>query len=91
MDLPKFYCELNPIERVWCHAKKYSRAHCNGTITRLRQVVPESLSSVTREMIGHFFAKSCDYEAAYRDGHTCASVDNVVKAYKSHRRVTNCT
>ena len=29
-----------------------------------------------------------DYEAAYRDGHTCTSVDEAVKMYKSHRRVT---
>ena len=24
MFIPKFHCELNPIERVWCHAKSYS-------------------------------------------------------------------
>ena len=23
--LPKYHCELNPIERVWGHAKKYTR------------------------------------------------------------------
>ena len=23
--LPKFHCELNPIERVWCHAKRIKR------------------------------------------------------------------
>jgi hypothetical protein len=25
-------CELNPIERCWCHVKKFTRAHCNGSI-----------------------------------------------------------
>ena len=35
--IPKFHCELNPIERCWCHAKKYTRAHCNGSIIRLRK------------------------------------------------------
>lgn len=25
--LPKFYCELNPIERVWAHAKQYNYVH----------------------------------------------------------------
>lgn len=30
--IPRFHCELNPIERCWCHAKKYTRAHCNGSI-----------------------------------------------------------
>ena len=38
---PKFHCELSPIERVRCQAKKYTRAYVDGTITRLRKVVPE--------------------------------------------------
>lgn len=33
MFFPKFHCELNAIERCWCHAKKYSRSYANGTIT----------------------------------------------------------
>ena len=27
--IPKFHCELNLIERVWCHAKQYTRSHCD--------------------------------------------------------------
>ena len=27
--IPKFHCELNPIERVWAQSKKYSRANCD--------------------------------------------------------------
>ena len=27
--LPKFHCELNPIERVWAEAKRYSKAYRN--------------------------------------------------------------
>ena len=26
--LPKFHPELNPIERVWGQAKRYSKSHC---------------------------------------------------------------
>ena len=29
MFLPKFRCELNPIERVWCQAKQFTRSHCD--------------------------------------------------------------
>ena len=27
---PKYHCELSPIERVWCHSKKHTRAYANG-------------------------------------------------------------
>ena len=30
--LPKFHCELNPIERVWAQAKAYYWAHTNCTL-----------------------------------------------------------
>ena len=29
MFIPKFHCELNPIERVWCRAKQYTCSHCD--------------------------------------------------------------
>ncbi len=89
--LPKFHCELNPIEHVWCQCKKHTRSYANGTITRLRKIVPESFSLVTCESIGRFFAKCRDYEQAYDEGHTCDSVDEVIKKYKSHRRVKGVT
>ena len=85
--LPRFHCELNPIERCWCHAKKYTRAHCTGSIVRLRKIVPEGLATVSQELIARFFTTCNDYEHAYRLGHTCETVDEKVKKYKSHRRV----
>ena len=27
--IPKYHCKLNPIERVWGHAKQYTRTHCD--------------------------------------------------------------
>ena len=27
--LPKFHCEINPIERCWAQAKRFTRSHCN--------------------------------------------------------------
>ena len=55
---------------------------------RLRHIVPESLDGIELDLIARFFGKSNDYESAYREGHTCQTVDTVVKAYKSHRRVS---
>ena len=54
MFYPKFYCELSPIKCVWCQAKKHTRAYADGTITRLRKIVPEGLDSITVEQIKMF-------------------------------------
>jgi len=87
--IPKFHCELNPIERCWCHAKRFTRAHCNGSIIRLRKIVPEGLGSVSADLLRRFFLTCKDYERAYREGHTCSTVDRQVKEYKSHRKVSH--
>ena len=86
---PKFHCELSPIERVWCQSKQYTRKHANGSIVRLRQIVPEGLDSVTVEQIKKYFRTCRDYERAYREGVTGKAVEEQVKVYKSHRRVTS--
>lgn len=59
--LPKFHCELNPIERCWCQAKKHTRGYANGTITSLRKIVPEGLDSVKSKTIKKFFITCKDY------------------------------
>ena len=84
---PKFHCELSPIERVWCQAKKHTRAYADGTITRLQKVVPEGLDSVTIDQMKKFFKTCRDYERAYREGGSGREVEERVKLYKSHRRV----
>ena len=48
--IPKYHCELNPIERVWCQSKKYISAHNNGTITRLQRILlPTALDTVDKD------------------------------------------
>ena len=81
---PKFHCKLNPIEHNWCHAKKEARKYVNGSIVRLREVVPKSLDCVTNDL-NKFFRTCRDYEKAYRAGHTCSDVEAAVKLCKSHR------
>ena len=49
--IPKFHCELNPIERVWAQSKKYTRA-------LFFQGIP--LDSVTLDSIRKFFRKMRD-------------------------------
>ena len=89
MFFPKFHCELNASERCWCHSKKHTRAYANGSITRLRKIVPEGLDSCNPDLIKKFFRTCRDYCKAYRGGYTCRNVDTAVKVYKSHRRIFN--
>ena len=53
--LPKFHCELNPIERVWAQAKQYARAYCKYSIRSLRNTIMPALDSVTMENVQNHF------------------------------------
>ena len=91
--LPKFYCELNGIERVWGHAKRYTRAHCNYNFDSLRLAVPTALDSVPLETIRAYIQRSRNYMFSYLKGTIpCKEMEKEVKKkfgkeYKSHRRV----
>ena len=88
MFLPKFHCELNPIERVWGQAKCYSRQYTNYTLVCLCKIVNPALDSVTTDLIRKYFRKVGDYERAYIEGKKAGKeVESAVKVYKSHRRV----
>ena len=67
--IPKFHCEMNPIERVWGQAKRYTRAHTNFTIAGLRNIIQPGLDSVSVDLIRKYFRKAREYERAYREGH----------------------
>jgi len=55
--LPKFHCELNPIEREWAESKKYTRAHCDYSFKVLEQHIRPALDSVSLETIWSFLGK----------------------------------
>ena len=86
--IPKFHCELNPIERVWGQAKTYTRMYTNFTLERLRQILHPALDSVSTDTIRKYFRKVQDYERAYREGKKAGlEVEQAIRKYKSHRRV----
>ena len=92
--LPKFHCELNPIERVWAQAKRYSKAYCNYSIVSLRKNVVPALESVPLESIQKHFTKVRHYMFAYLEGTPGgAELEGTVKQYKqavkSHRRISD--
>ena len=91
--LPKFHCELNPIERVWAQAKRYARAYCKYSIKSLRNTVDPALDSVTMENVQNHFRKVRHYMFAYLEGLPGGSdLEKLVKKYKniikSHRRIS---
>ena len=47
--LPKFHCELNPIERVWSQSKKYTKAYCKYSIVSSHKLIIPALETVTLE------------------------------------------
>ncbi len=90
MFVPKFHCELNPIESCWCHSKRYTRSHCNYTFPGLQATINQSLDCVTLDMISKFFRKTRETMRAYREGLTPGpEMTNALKKYKSHRRVSD--
>ena len=92
MLLPKFHCELNPIERVWGKAKRHTRAICDYTIGGLRTAIPAALSTVSVEDIRQYFRKSRDFLRAYAEGFAPGpEMTHAMTTYKSHRRVPEVT
>ena len=92
--LPKYHCELNPIERVWAQSKKYTKAYCNYSIHSLRKNIIPGLESVPLESIQKHFRKVRHYMFAYLEGVPGGSnLEKLVKKYKtvikSHRRISN--
>ena len=91
--LPKFHCELNPIERVWSQLKRYTKAYCKYSIVSLRKLIIPALETVTLENIRNYFRKVRHYMFAYLEGLPGGSgLEKLVKNYKSviksHRRIS---
>ena len=91
--LPKFHCELNWIEHLWCFSKAYARQHCTYSFKDLQQVVPSALDSVPLAVMRRQ-ARRCDrFIDAYRQKDTSGrplglqQASWAVKQFKSHRQI----
>ena len=85
--LPKFHCELNPIELYWGEAKRYCRNNCDYKFSSLQTTVPEALQSVNLEKIRKFCRMCFRYMDAYERGLPQYLAVFAVKKYKSHRAI----
>ena len=84
--LPKYHCELNPIEMLWSASKDIARKLCSYDLAGLRKVVPSAITATCLKTIKRFSGKCRRYEAAYRAGIPSLEVANQVRL-TSHRRV----
>nr|GAT43958.1 predicted protein [Mycena chlorophos] len=66
--LPKFHCELNPIEMVWAELKRYFRDHADGTFPKAKKLVPKGLDRISIDTIRRFFRHCNRYRSAYQLG-----------------------
>ena len=55
--IPKYHCELNPIERVWCQAKQFTRGNCDYTYPGLEKTIVPALESVSIALIRKYFRR----------------------------------
>ena len=51
MFTPKFYCELNAIEGLWCHMKHYVRKMSDQTFPTIPRLIPESRENFQQRQI----------------------------------------
>ncbi|KAF9494269.1 hypothetical protein BDN71DRAFT_1393551 [Pleurotus eryngii] len=83
--LPKFHCNLNPIEMVWSQLKQYFCKRADGTFPTAKKLVPECLDAVTTINICHYFQHCLRYMNAYRKGPNVKQAAYAVKKYTSHQ------
>ena len=68
MFIPKFHCELDPIERVWGKAKQYTRSHCDYSFPGLQANIVPAIESVSTDTIRKYYRRVREYIKAYREG-----------------------
>ena len=89
--VPKFHCELNPIEGLWCHSKRYVRENNDQNYANLFKLIEESFirfqtSNMNIKLWHRFWA--CI--KMYHDGHTYKDVlNNLFSSKKSEKTLTH--
>jgi hypothetical protein len=85
--LPKFHCELNPIEMFWAFVKGKARAECGYSIAALDKKIPECMIACPISTIRKYVRHCLRYMDGYRKGLTGPLLDFACKKYTSHRRI----
>lgn len=55
--LPKFHCELNPIEQFWASLKQYLRRNCTYSLQGLKVNIPLGVANVKLQTVQRYFLR----------------------------------
>ena len=94
--VPKYHCELNPIEGYWCHAKAFIRKYTDQSFNTLLQLFPQAKKNfVDRNISLKLFRRFWKAMSAYDQGKSYADVlklfysNSCSATIVSHTRITN--
>jgi hypothetical protein len=85
--LPKFHCELNPIELVWAALKAQIRKRNDCTLATLRVALDEEWANIGLALVRGCCMRVRRYVDAYSRGLTGGLAKYAVTIFKSHRRI----
>ena len=90
--LPKFHCELNPIEQRWMHAKrKYKDQNMfRDDVKKLKSNIEKCLYDSDQDLSPKCFKHSRRYLFAYAAGSTIANVVGMVKKETNKKLLKIC-
>ncbi|KAJ3553708.1 hypothetical protein NP233_g12583 [Leucocoprinus birnbaumii] len=87
--LPKFHCEMNPIEMYWGWVKFRYRQVPKPTFEDAKKAAIDAFDACPVDVIRRFINRSWRFMSAYRLGLTGKAAAWAVRKQKGHRAVSN--